>query len=129
MATLTDQQSGQQTLYYNRDCGYDPANPEAAYFNALNLVCQYANGSAICHLETGEELEEDEYLQYIYEKLTELGDYKQAKEFLARFTVVPSKLTEQTLYATDSQGNSHSNHCNHRADKYSFCFITHSSPL
>lgn len=104
-ATLTDQQSGQQTIYYNTNYGCDPANPDALYYKTLNLVYAHANGYSVYDLETGDYLDEELRLPYIYTKLTELGEYKQAKEFLDRFTIVPSKLTEERLYNTDRLNN------------------------
>ena len=105
MATLTDQQSGAQTLYYNDNFGYDPENMDALYFNTLNLVYRYANDYSIYTLETDEYLDSEERLPYIYEKLTALGDYKQTQEFLDRFTIVPSVLTDVTQYNTDKLNN------------------------
>ena len=105
MATLTDQQSGAQTLYYNDYFGYDPENMDALYFQTLNLVYRYANGYSVYTLETDEYLDEEEKLPYIYEKLVALGDYKQTQEFLDRFTIVPSKLTDVTQYNTDKLNN------------------------
>ena len=105
MATLTDQQSGAQTLYYNYELGYDPENPDALYFQVLNLVYRYANDYSVYTLETDEYLDSEEKLPYIYEKLTALNGYNQTQEFLDRFTVVPSKLTEVTQYNTDKLNN------------------------
>lgn len=104
-ATLTDQQSGQQTLYFNNNYGYDPANPDAAYYQTVNLIYQYASDSGIYNPETNEYMDKEECLPYIYAKLTELGDYRQAQEFLSRFTVVSDKLIEQTLLTTDRLNN------------------------
>lgn len=104
-ATLTDQQSGQQTLYYNNYYGYDPANPEALYYKTINMVYEYANGYGIYTWEEDEYLDQDERLPYIYEKLTALEGYKQSQEFMDRFTIVPSKLTEVRQYNTDRLNN------------------------
>lgn len=105
MATLTDQQSGAQTLYYNYDFGYDTENPDALYFQTLNLVYRYANDYSVYTLETDEYLDAEDRLPYIYEKLTALDGYKQTQEFLDRFTIVPSKLTDVTQYNTDKLNN------------------------
>jgi len=105
MATLTDQQSGAQTLYYNYNYGYDPENLDVLYFQTLNLVYRYANDYGVYTLETDEYLDDEEKLPYIYEKLVALGDYKQAQEFVDRFTIVPSMLTEVTQYNTDKLNN------------------------
>lgn len=105
MATLTDQQSGQQTLYFNNYYGHDPQNPDAVYYKTVNMVYQFANGYGIYSWEEDRYLDEKEQLPYIYEKLTALGDYKQAQEFLDRFTIVPGKLTELTLCTTDRLNN------------------------
>lgn len=105
MATLTDCQNGREVLYYNDYYGYDEDHPDAAYYNTLNLVYWYVNGHSIYTLENDEYLEQEERLPYIYAKLQELGDYKQAAEYLDRFTVVPDKLTEVIQYNTDAQNN------------------------
>ena len=101
MATLTDQKTGQETLYFNNHYGYAEDNPDAAYYQVVNLIYRYVRGDGVYTLESGAYLDEEERLPYIYQKLQELGDYKQAREFLDRFTVVPSMLTEVTLYCTD----------------------------
>lgn len=103
MATLTDCQDGREVLYYNDYYGYDEGNPDAAYYNTINLVYWYANDYSVYTLETDEYLEQEKRLPYIYAKLLELGDYKQALSYLDRFTVVPDKLTEVIQYNTDYQ--------------------------
>lgn len=107
MATLTDQQTQQQTLYYNSAFGYDESNQDALYYRTLDLIYRYAGGNGLFTLETGEKLAQDDALPYIYEKLTELGDYRETRELLARFTVVPDKLTGVIQYRTDYRGDIH----------------------
>ena len=107
MATLTDQQTQLQTLYYNSKFGYDEANVNAQYYGVLDMIYRYADGESLYTLGSGQTLERDEVLPYIYEKLTTLEDYFQAGEFLARFTIVPDKLTGVIQYCTDYQGNVH----------------------
>ena len=107
MLTLTDCQTGNQTLYYNSAYGYDENNVDALYYGTLDLIYRYANGECVYTLETNEALAPEKSLSYIYEKLTALGDYRQTGEFLARFHIVPDKLTAVIRYATDDQGNVH----------------------
>lgn len=109
MATLTDCQSGQQTLYFNNYYGYNEGNPDALYYQTINLVYRYANNSSIYTLETEEYLDSDERLPYIYQKLTGLNGDQRAQEFLDRFTVVPDVLTDVIRYDTDQLNNVHEN--------------------
>lgn len=105
MVTLTDRQTEQQTLYYNSEFGYDEANADARYYAVVDLIYCYAGGDSRYTLASGQTLDRDEVLSYIYEELTTLGDYSQSKEFLSRFTIVPDKLTGVIQYCTDYQGD------------------------
>lgn len=105
MILLTEQASDRQTLYYNSEFGYHEANTDALYYETLDLIYRYAAEDKLYHPESGEEFERQDALTYIYEQLTNLGDYCQAKEFLARFTIVPDKLTGVAQLCTDYQGN------------------------
>ena len=107
MVTLTDPQTGRQTLYYNSEYGYADENPDARYYGTLDLLYRYAGGGSLYLPETGELLEPEVALRYCYEQLTALGDYRQTKDFLARFTILPNKLTSVTQYCTDYQGDVH----------------------
>ena len=109
MVTLTDQQSGQQTLYFNNHYGYAEGNMDALYYRTMNLVHRYLNNSGVYTLETDEYLDADDRLPYIYQKLTELNGYRQTQEYLDRFTIVPSVLTEVIQYHTDQLNNVHEN--------------------
>ena len=105
MTVLTDVESGAETLYYNDTFGYAEDHPDAAYYKVINPVYMYANGSSFEDPETGDWVDYDEAMPYLYEKLQALGDYKQTQEFLDRFTIVPSKLTEVRRYTTDQLNN------------------------
>ena len=112
MLTMTEQQTGRQTLYYNSEYGYAEDNPNARYYEALDLLCRYAGGDSLYWPETGETMEPEDALSYAYDQLTALGDYLQAKDILARFTILPDKLTDVVQYCTDYQGDVHETYLN-----------------
>jgi len=105
MTTLTDVESGNETLYYNDAFGYAEDHPDAAYYKTINQVYEYANDYGLWDQETDEYIDREDALPYLYEKLQALGDYKQTQEFLDRFTIVPSMLVKTVQYTTDQLNN------------------------
>ena len=104
MATLTEAQTGRQTLYRNDHYGYDKENRNVRYDLTVNLIYAYANGHGLYDLDTDTYIEPDDRLAYIYKCLADLGEHEQAGEFLDRFIVVPDKLTAIIQCCTDSGG-------------------------
>ena len=103
--TLVDQQTQENINFYNYYTGYDEENPEARYYNAVDLMYDYMNGYSI-YLDSEERyLSNEEKAPYVYEMLAANGDYRQTQEFLDRFTILPGMLVRVVQQYTDQLGN------------------------
>ena len=97
-------ESGEKIHYYHGDHEYDPENPEALYAQAMEMIGYYLEDVTYWDA-SGETYSDGDLLKLAYAHLTRLGDYRQAQEYLARFTIQPQKLMAITQNQVDSLGN------------------------
>lgn len=115
---VTNGDTGTQALYYSENNGensYDPTWPEAIYRQARSALTTYARGYSIYVNE--QHLSGNSAATYVYGLFSQIEGYLDCADYLARFTVLPSQLTN--IYRIDvNQLDQES-----RSDKY-YCWYT-----
>lgn len=107
---ITNNDSGTQALYYtekNSEKNYDTAWPEAIYATARNALNSYVNGYSIWVNDTY--LSDNDAAAYIYSLFSQVEGYLDSADYLARFTVLPSLLTNINEINTDQLNQESSN--------------------
>lgn len=101
--TVTEDTTGASALYYCEEYGYEQTWPEAIYGTAMRYLNNYlSNGS---FWVDDQHYSENKALAWLYQNFSQAGDYKQSGEYLQRFTVLPSLLTNVERINTDQLGN------------------------
>lgn len=91
---ITNNDTGTQALYYtetNNEKNYDTAWPEAIYAAARKALKSHANGYNI--YVNDKYLSDNEAKAYIYSLFSQIDGYLDSADYLARFTILPSRLT------------------------------------
>lgn len=102
---LEDKVSGDVVSFYQSAYGYDPANPEAVYYDAVSAINSYLDNGTYWNETLESELYDDEILGYAYARFQEVADYKESQTYLNRFTIYPNKLVSVTRKYIDKLEN------------------------
>lgn len=104
--TVTNDTTGDTGLYYTEAYGYEKTWPEYLYPGVMRLMKDYLRNN---YFYADGSYEGNAARKYLYEQLTVLGDYKDSAEYLTRFSILPSMLTNVYSYTTDQLGNENRN--------------------
>lgn len=100
--TVTDDADGSVGFYVNDQYGYEESWSEYRYPRLMEQVRNYVR-DGFCWAE--ERMTDNKARAYLFEQLTQLADYKDCGEYLARFVTIPSMLTKVVERKTDQLGN------------------------
>lgn len=82
-----------------------PEDAEELYANTTRALESYQQGYGFWNSETEATMYGNDLMQYIYENLTTLGDYKDSEEILARIVIIPDTLLSVSCVNSDNLDN------------------------
>lgn len=92
-------------LYICEEYGFETSWPEYKYPIVMNCLTRYLENGYFWVDGYEDSFEGNTALKYLLEQFTELGDYKDAAEYVSRFSMIPSQLTKVDRKTTDQLGN------------------------
>ena len=102
---MTNDATGETALYYCEEYGYETQWPEYRYPMVMKKLRSYLEYGSFYVEEMEKNLNENAARTYLHDQFESLGDYKDSAEYLARFSMIPSRLTEVIQRTTDQLNN------------------------